>query len=61
MKLVDISGTKRRDIRNLKLMNLKITVRSNIPETCIGTSMILSRVTSLELIYRDADKSLARP
>jgi hypothetical protein len=30
MKLVDISGTKRRNIRKLKLMNLQLTVRTKI-------------------------------
>ena len=35
-------------IRKIKLMNVKLTVRSQISETCIGVSMILRRVTSLE-------------
>jgi len=48
--LIDISGTKRRKIRKLKLMNLKLTLRSKISETCIGASITLGRVTSLELI-----------
>jgi len=32
------------------LMDLKLTVRSKILETCIGSSMIWRRVTSPELI-----------
>jgi len=32
-------------------MNLKLTVRSKILETYIGASVILRRVTSLELIH----------
>ena len=52
MKLVDISG-KRRNFLRLKLTNFKLTVRSKISETRIGASMILRRVTNLELIvYR---------
>jgi len=31
-------------------MNLKLTVRSKISETCIGASVTLRRVTTLELI-----------
>jgi len=50
VKLVDISGTKRRNVWKLKLMNLKLTVRSKISETCTGAAMILRRATSLELI-----------
>jgi len=50
MKLADISGTKRKNNCKLKLINLKLTVRSKIPETCTGASMILRRFTSLELI-----------
>jgi len=30
VKLVGISGTKRRNIRTLKLMNLKLIVRSEV-------------------------------
>ena len=33
-----------------KLMNLKLNLGSKISETCIGASMILRRVISLELI-----------
>jgi hypothetical protein len=40
VKLAEISGTKRRNIWKLKLINLNVTVRSIISETCIGTSMI---------------------
>jgi len=50
VKLVDISVTKRRNIRKLKLMNLKQTVRSIISETCKGASVTLRRVTSPEII-----------
>ena len=49
-EVVDISGRKRKSILNLRLVNLKRTVRSNVSETCIGASLILSRVTSLELL-----------
>ena len=45
-KLVDISGIQRRNIGQLKLMYLKLTVRSKISETCLGVSLILSRVTN---------------
>jgi hypothetical protein len=34
----------------LNLINLKQTVRTRISETCIGTSITLGRVTSLELM-----------
>jgi len=40
----------KKNIWKLKLINLKLTVRSKISENCIGASMILRRVTSLELI-----------
>jgi len=32
-------------------MKMKLTVRTRISEACIGASMTLSRVTSLEMIY----------
>jgi hypothetical protein len=41
---------KKKEYLKLKLMNLKQTVRTRISETCIGTSMTLRRVTSLELM-----------
>ena len=41
---------KEKKIWKLKLMNLKLTVRSKILGTCIGVSMTLRRVTSLELV-----------
>jgi len=41
---------KKRIIRKIKLMNLKLTVRSKISETCLETSMTLRRVTNLDLI-----------
>ena len=41
---------KKREYLKAKLMNLKQNVRSKILGTCIGASMILRRVTSLELI-----------
>ena len=44
----DISGIKRRNMWKLKLVNLKLTVRTRISETCVGTSVTLRRVTSLE-------------
>ena len=50
VKLADISEEKRRNIWKLKLINLKLTVRYEISETCIGASLTLIRVTSLELI-----------
>ena len=34
----------------LKLINLKITVRSKTSQTCIGASVTVRRVASLELI-----------
>jgi hypothetical protein len=43
-------GKKRRNIGKLKLMKLKQTVRTRISETCIGESMTLRRITSLELM-----------
>ena len=48
MKPVDISGTKRRNIWKLKLMNLKLTARSKISETCTGASISLRRVILLQ-------------
>jgi len=48
MKLADISRTKRRTVRKLKLMNLKLTVRTKMSETYIGASLTLRRVTRLE-------------
>jgi hypothetical protein len=49
MILADISGTKRRHIRKLKVKNLKLKVRRKISETCIGASITSRRGTSLEL------------
>jgi hypothetical protein len=49
MKLANISGG-RGDIGKLKLINLQLTVSSEISGTCIGASMTLRRVISLELI-----------
>jgi hypothetical protein len=45
------SGTKIRNIRKLKLMNLKQTVRTRISETCIEASVTLRTVTSLDVMY----------
>jgi len=50
MKVVDISGTKRRNICKLKSMNLKLTVRSKISGTYTWASVTLRRVTSPEPI-----------
>jgi hypothetical protein len=50
VKLVDISGIKRKNICKVKLMYLKPTVRSKILDTCVGASVTLGRVTSLDLI-----------
>jgi len=47
VKLADILGKKRRHICEIKLRNLKLTLRSKILGTCTGTSMTLRRVTSL--------------
>jgi methionyl-tRNA synthetase len=41
---------KKKEYLKLKLMNLKQTVRTRISETCLGASMTLGRVTSLELM-----------
>jgi hypothetical protein len=41
---------RKKEYLKAKLMNFKLNVRSKISETCIGTSMILRRVASLELI-----------
>jgi hypothetical protein len=49
MKPVDISRSKRKNIRKLKLMNLKVTLRSTTSKTCAGVSVTL-RVTGLDLI-----------
>ena len=38
------------------MRNFKLTVRSNILRTCIGTSMSLSRVTSLEITIEKDEK-----
>jgi hypothetical protein len=43
-------GNKKRNILNLKLRKLKLTVRFKISETCTRESMTLREVTSLELI-----------
>ena len=47
MKLADISRTKRRNIWQLKSINLKLTVRSNMPETWLRAPITLRRVTRL--------------
>jgi hypothetical protein len=39
-----------RNIGKLKLMNLKLIVRSKVSGICIGASVTLIRVTRLELI-----------
>jgi len=41
-------------------MNLKLTVRSKISETCIVASMALRRVTSLEVTVKDEKGDLVR-
>jgi hypothetical protein len=47
-ELADLSGTKRKNVRKLKLMTLKLTVRTRMSETCVGVSVTLRRVTRLE-------------
>jgi len=42
----------RRHFRKLKLRNLKLRLKSKMLGTSIGESVILRRVTSLELIHR---------
>jgi len=50
MKLVDISGTKERNMSKLKFIKFTLTVRSQPSETCTGASMTVRKVTILELI-----------
>ena len=50
LMLADISGTKRRHFRKLKLRNLKLIVRSTMSGTCIGALMTSRGGTSLELL-----------
>jgi hypothetical protein len=50
VKLADISGTKIRNILELNLRNLKLTVRTKILWTCIEAPVSLRRVTGPELI-----------
>jgi len=45
--LVDIEGTKRRNIWKLKMRNLKQRVRSKISWTCAEAPVTLRKVTSL--------------
>jgi hypothetical protein len=49
VKLVEISGRKKEYMKP-NLMEMKITARPRISETCIGASMILREVSSLEII-----------
>jgi hypothetical protein len=44
---------KRRNARNLILMNLTLTVRTRMSETCVGVSVTLRRVTRLDNIKMD--------
>jgi hypothetical protein len=44
------SRNKRNEYLKLKLVNLKLTVRTRISETCVGASLTLKRVTSQELV-----------
>jgi len=41
---------RRKEYLKLKLVNLKLTVKSEISRTCIGAPLSLRRVTSLELV-----------
>jgi hypothetical protein len=50
VKLVDISGTKTRNILKLKLMNFKQTVRTRISDTFTGASVTLRRGSSPEIM-----------
>jgi hypothetical protein len=50
VKLVSISGEKKKEYLKVKLMKLKITVRPRISESGIGASVTLGTVTRLELI-----------
>jgi hypothetical protein len=50
VKLVDISGTERRYICQLKLMNLKQTVETRISEIFMGVRMTLRRGSGIELM-----------
>ena len=50
VNLEDISVTKRRNILNLKSIDLTLTVGIKISDTCTVASVTLRRVTSLELI-----------
>ena len=56
MKLVDISGTKKKGIYESKIDELE-TIRSNISGTCIGASVTIRRVTSLELGMEEAPEN----
>jgi len=50
VKIVHISATKGGNILKVKLINLKHTAITRIPETCKGASMNLRGVARLELI-----------
>jgi len=50
MKLVDISVTKKKEYLKAKIDELETNSRIKKSETCIGASMTLRRVNSLELI-----------
>jgi len=50
MKVAGISGTKRRHKSELKLRNLKLTIKSKTLGTYIGASVTLRRGTSLHAI-----------
>jgi len=41
---------KRRYISKIKMRNLKLTIRPKLSGTCLGASVTVRRVTSLELI-----------
>jgi hypothetical protein len=46
----NISGTKRKRVRKLKLRNLKLTERSKTLGTCIEATVTLRRFIRLELV-----------
>jgi hypothetical protein len=50
VKLANIFRNKTYEYLKAKIDELEIAVRSKTSETCIGLSMIVRRVTSLELI-----------
>jgi len=50
VKLVDISGTKKREYLKAKIDELETDSKINKSETCKGSSLTLRRVTSLELM-----------